>query len=142
MGHQGGGEKFAESGTNFSRRGQHFLGGDSPPLVTGLDKCLKENEHVLLTLLRSESPSSKCAKLHTVAASNSRDHDHSIIACSRHIYMGVVLRAHPVRGESHIQRNANREVATTLSFKLTAIIIFIFTIIGFAKGGENTEKTQ
>jgi len=29
--------------------------------------------------------------------------------------MGVVLRAHPVRGESHIQRNANREVATTSS---------------------------
>jgi len=31
--------------------------------------------------------------------------DHSIIACSRHVHMGVVLRAHPVRGESHIQRN-------------------------------------
>jgi len=28
-------------------------------------------------------------------------------------YMGDVLRAHPVCGESHIQRNANREVATT-----------------------------
>ena len=41
--------------------------------------------------------------------------DHHIIACSRHIYMGVVLRAHPVRGESHIQRNANREVATAYS---------------------------
>ena len=26
--------------------------------------------------------------------------------------MGVILRAHPVRGESHIQRNANGEVAT------------------------------
>jgi len=26
--------------------------------------------------------------------------------------MGVVLRAHPVRGESHIQRNANGVVAT------------------------------
>ena len=39
--------------------------------------------------------------------------DHVIIACSRHIYMGVILRAHPVRGESHIQRNANREDATT-----------------------------
>jgi len=37
--------------------------------------------------------------------------DHSIIACSRYIYM-CVLRAHPVRGESHIQRNANGEVAT------------------------------
>jgi len=40
--------------------------------------------------------------------------DHCIIACSRHIYMGVILRAHPVRGESHIQRNANGEVATQL----------------------------
>jgi len=27
--------------------------------------------------------------------------------------MGVNLRAHPVCGESHIQRNANQEVATT-----------------------------
>jgi len=40
-------------------------------------------------------------------------HDHSILACSRHIYMGVILCAHPVRGESHIQRNANREVVTS-----------------------------
>ena len=39
-------------------------------------------------------------------------HDHSIIACSRHIYMGVILCAHPVHGESHIQRNVNREAAT------------------------------
>jgi len=39
-------------------------------------------------------------------------HDHSIIACSRHMYMGVILRTHPIRGESHIQRNASGEVAT------------------------------
>jgi len=38
--------------------------------------------------------------------------DHSIIACSQHIYMGAILRTHPLRSESHIQRNANREVAT------------------------------
>jgi len=37
--------------------------------------------------------------------------DHSIIACSCRIYMGVVLRAHSVRGELRIQRNANGEVA-------------------------------
>jgi len=37
--------------------------------------------------------------------------NHSVIACSCHIYMGVILRAHPIRGESHIKRNANREVA-------------------------------
>jgi len=40
-------------------------------------------------------------------------YDHSIIACSCHIYMGDVLCAHPVRGELHVQRNANRELATT-----------------------------
>jgi len=38
--------------------------------------------------------------------------NHSIVACSRHIYLGIVLRAHPVRGESHVQRNVNGEVAT------------------------------
>ena len=91
-------------------------------------------------LLRSEIPSGKCAKLRTVAASNiefthamitfrirycyiqslaSPDitrHDHSIAACSRPTYMyGVVLHAHPVRGESHIQRNTTGEIATELS---------------------------
>ena len=35
------------------------------------------------------------------------------IACSRYIYNGVVLHAHPVRGESHNQRNTTGEVATT-----------------------------
>jgi len=32
---------------------------------------------------------------------------HCIIAFSRHIHTGVNLRTHPVRGELHIQRNAN-----------------------------------
>jgi len=45
-------------------------------------------------------------------------HDHSIIACLRHVYIGAVLRAHPVRGESHIQRNANGKVATPHSHTL------------------------
>jgi len=35
-----------------------------------------------------------------------------VFACLRHIYVGVSLHAHPVRGESHIQQHANREVAT------------------------------
>jgi len=34
------------------------------------------------------------------------------IACSRYIYDGVILHAHPVRGESHNQRNTTGEVAT------------------------------
>ena len=95
---------------------------------------------VAIVVLRSESPSGKCAKLHkhcwrsltkvtplgslfthascyvqsltlSVSPEITR-HDHSIIACSRHVHMGVILRAHLVRGESHIQSNANREVAT------------------------------
>jgi len=36
--------------------------------------------------------------------------DQFISACSRH--MGVVHHAHPVRGESHIQHNANWDAAT------------------------------
>ena len=61
-----------------------------------------------------KSPSGMCAKLRTVAASNNRDH----VSQSLYYYLfaphicGVVLRAHPVRGESHNHRNANREVAT------------------------------
>jgi len=39
--------------------------------------------------------------------------DRSVIACSRHVYMGVVLRAHSVRGEpthstKHQTRGCNR----------------------------------
>jgi len=40
--------------------------------------------------------------------------DHSFIACSPHIHNGVILHAHPVRGESHNQRNTTGEVATIL----------------------------
>ena len=36
------------------------------------------------------------------------------IACSRYTYGGVILHAHPVRGESHNQRNTTGEVATVL----------------------------
>jgi len=36
-----------------------------------------------------------------------------IIACSRYVYNAVILLAHPVRGESHNQRNTTGEVATT-----------------------------
>jgi len=34
------------------------------------------------------------------------------VACLRYRYDGVILHAHPVRGESHNQRNTTREVAT------------------------------
>ena len=62
-----------------------------------------------------KSPSGMCAKLCTVAASNKRDRPtRSLYYClfAQHLY-SFVLRAHPVRGESHIQRNTAGEVATT-----------------------------
>ena len=39
-------------------------------------------------------------------------HDHSIMLVRATYMYGVVLHAHPVRGESHIQRNTTVEVAT------------------------------
>jgi len=77
------------------------------------------------------------AKLRTVAASNNRDHAPNLssrtlvvtfnrshvnigrattsqsltVAGTRYTYDGVI-HAHPVRGESHNQRNATGEVAT------------------------------
>jgi len=69
-----------------------------------------------VTVLQSESLRSMCAKLHTVAASNTRDHTtRSLYYClfAPHI-RSIVLRAHSVHGEPHIQRNVSREVATTI----------------------------
>jgi len=68
----------------------------------------------VLILLRSECQSGMCAQLRTVAASNNRVHmPWSLYYClfTPHT-CGVVLRAHSVRGESHIERNANGEVTT------------------------------
>ena len=36
------------------------------------------------------------------------------------VYMGIVLRAHPVCGELHIQRNPGREVAISAQTSLQA----------------------
>jgi len=64
------------------------------------------------TLLWLERPSSKCAKLPTGAPSNNEDPTSwSFYFCCSH-HMGVVHHAHPVRGESHFQQNANWEAAT------------------------------
>ena len=59
-------------------------------------------------------PSGMWTKLHTVAASNNRDHmPRSLYYClfAPHTY-GVVLHAHSIHGEPHIQHNASGEVAT------------------------------
>ena len=72
-------------------------------------------------LLRSERPNGMCAKLSTVAASNNRVHPtRSLYYClfAPRIY-GVVPRAHSVRGESRIQRNASGVVATVAYTSVT-----------------------
>jgi len=55
-------------------------------------------------VLRSEIPSGKSQSftLWQQATIEITRLDRSIIACLRHVYLDVVLRAHPVRGESHI----------------------------------------
>jgi len=66
---------------------------------------------VLCAKLRT---SGMCAKLRTAAASNNSDHARNLsyyCLLAPRIYI-VILRAHPVRGESHNQRNATGEVAT------------------------------
>jgi len=65
-------------------------------------------------LLRSEAQaaSAQSFTLRQQATIEITCHDHPIIACPRHVYTGVVLRTHPVRSESHIQRNAHGVVTT------------------------------
>ena len=84
-------------------------------MVEHENKLNQLGEENVQLLLRSEIPSGMCAKVRTVAASNNRDHStRSLYYClfAPHTYI-FVLRAHPVRGESHNQRNTNGEVATT-----------------------------
>jgi len=67
-----------------------------------------------LKLLRSESPSGKCAKLHTVAANNNRDHaPRSLSYClfAPRIYGCCSSRTSRSWWIAH-SRNANGEVAT------------------------------
>jgi len=81
--------------------------------------CTWHDLHILVTApfccdRKSRAVSAQSFTLWQQATIEITRRDHSIIACSRHIYMGVILRAHPACGESHIQRNANREVTTVL----------------------------
>jgi len=65
------------------------------------------------TLLQSESPSSMCAKLHTVAVSNNRDHVLQSLsyACSCHIYVVLFFTNIPFivnhTFNAHLRRGCN-----------------------------------
>ena len=60
----------------------------------------------------ARTASAQCFTLWQPATIEIMRRNHSIIVCSRLMYMVVVLREHPFRGESHIQRNAKGEVVT------------------------------
>ena len=49
------------------------------------------------------------------------------VACSRYIYNGDILHAHPVRSEPHNQRNATGEAATVVMVggHMSAIFSFV-----------------
>jgi len=71
----------------------------------------------MLLLLRVESLGSKCVKLHTVAASNNRD------PAPQSLYYCLFVPHGGDAGEldrsvSHIQHNANQEVATLPCIKV------------------------
>jgi len=70
----------------------------------------------------------KCAQSFTLwhqATIEITGHSDSISACSRHIYMGVVLRAYPVRGESHVQRKADEPFGCELLTLPSVAYIFL-----------------
>jgi len=77
---------------------------------------LRHDLHILVTapFCCDRKSRAACAKLRTMAASNIEIMlaISLTIACSRYIYNGVILHAHPVRGESHNQLNATEEVTT------------------------------
>jgi len=49
-----------------------------------------------------------------------------MLVCAIHV--GVFLAAHPVRGESHLQRHANQEAATVLLIS-SILYLFIYTVL-------------
>jgi len=68
----------------------------------------------------------KPAKLHTVTASNNRDHAPRSLYCCLFVPHGVVLHAHSVHGKPRIQHNACGEGATlgTTVCRQTQALIF------------------
>jgi len=87
-------------------------------------------------LLWSGSSSSKCANLHTVAASNNRDHStRSLHYCmvTPHIYMGVIIHAHPVRGrvDWFKSSNKNQKYHVVLKHCVMSVPHLISILIGF-----------
>ena len=97
-----------------------FLQQPTPIACSFCEGCTWHDLHILITApfccdRKAQAESAQNFTLWQQATIEITWQDHSIIACSYHIYMGVILHAHPVRGELHIQRNAKRDVATMLN---------------------------
>jgi len=77
-----------------------------------------------LPLLQSESLSGICAKLHTMAASNDRDHaSQSLLLLLAPRICIVVLCAHSVHGESHNQTQWHRRSYNTTKLELDLLLL-------------------
>jgi len=108
----------AFSTTPTERLQQHpsFLQQTAPIARSLCEGCTWHDLHILVTApccrdRKAQAATAQSITLWKQATIEITRSDYSIIACSRHI-CGVVLRAHSVRGEALIQRNANQEVAT------------------------------
>jgi len=82
--------------------------------------CTWHNLHILITApfccdRKARAACAQCFTLWQQATVEITRRDHSIIACSHHVCMGVVLRSHSVRGEPRIQRNARGVVPTIVA---------------------------
>ena len=107
--------------TPAERLQQHpsFLQRTAPIARSLCGGCTWHDLYILVTApfcCDRKSPSGMCAKLRTVAANSNRVHaPQSLYYCLFALHVcGVFLRAHPVRGESYIQRNTTGDVATLL----------------------------
>ena len=101
----------AFSTTPTERLQQHpsFLQQTAPIARSLCEGCTWHDLHILVTApfcsdRKSRTACAQSFALWQQATIDITCHIHSIIACSRQVCTGAVLRAHPVRGESHIQR--------------------------------------
>jgi len=86
-----------------------------------------------------------CAKLRTVAASNNRDHARNLsyyCLLALHIYIGVILHAHPVRGESYNQRNTTGKVATLPLGKCAHVVLLYASQVLYARDSQTCSKYE
>jgi len=107
--------------TQCQRRGCNnnpsFVQQTAPIAHSFCEVCTWHDHHILVTapFCCDQKAWASCAQSFTLWQQVTIEIMHcnlSVISCLCHIYMGVILHAHPVRGELQIWHNANGEVAT------------------------------